>query len=258
MSGLRILPTAVAGAVTALLTASCADNVVHTVPNAGPGNLTPTMVTTDVDTYVSDSGFVKYHAVTDVWEMYENTDTPFWRFPSPLVIDTYHPGMVPAAHVECDSALYYSQRRLFRFDGHVTAINVERDTFLTQQLFWDQDQSQFYTDSFIHIVKSDRIIEGYGFRSNEKMSEYTVNRPTAILPASSLRNDKNAADTTKSADTLTNTLIQNPLSRPAPTPASMRQNDKTPGSELKNRNSDRSYKNINRNSVTQHPNSPKQ
>ena len=38
--------------------------------------------------------------------------------------------------------------------------------FDTELLFWDQQNKKIYTDSFIHIEKSDRIIEGYGFVSN--------------------------------------------------------------------------------------------
>ena len=45
-------------------------------------------------------------------------------------------------------------------------VNTMRDTFLSQQLYWDQNKRKVYTDSFIHIVRSDRIIEGYGLEAN--------------------------------------------------------------------------------------------
>ena len=75
-----------------------------------------------------------------------------------------------------------SRRRLWRLDGNVVMVNVQGDSFLTQQLFWDQQKRKVYSDSFIHIVRTDRIIEGYGFTSNENMTDYTVNRPTGIIP----------------------------------------------------------------------------
>lgn len=188
-SGLDLLPATVA-VVTIFLsvvTACREEDPVRTTANQGSR---PTMVTVGVDTYVSDSGYVKYHAVTDIWEVYDDTAHPYWRFPKPLVIDILDPGMKPHSHIECDSAVYQTQRRLFRFDGDVVAINVNRDTFLTPQLYWDQRSTEFYTDSFIHIVKSDRILEGYGFRSNEKMTSYTILHPTAILPVSAFKGEK--------------------------------------------------------------------
>ena len=62
--------------------------------------------------------------------------------------------------------------------------NVDGDRFLTQQLFWDQNARKVYSDSFIHIERSDRIIEGYGFISNEQMTDYTIRRPSGIFPTS--------------------------------------------------------------------------
>ena len=216
---LRILPTAIFVSVAFCigLSACREEDPVRTTSNQGS---LPTMVTTDVDTYVSDSGYVKYHAVTDIWEVYDDTVEPFWRFPRPLVIDLLAPGMKPDSHIECDSAFYLTSKRLFRFDGNVTAVNVARDTFLTQQLFWDQAATEFYTDSFIHIVKSDRILEGYGFRSNEKMTRYHISKPTAILPVSAFRNDEAAQRRDSIEANREELLDDNPARRPVPIPAS--------------------------------------
>lgn len=198
----------------------------------------PTMVTYDVNTYISDSGYVKYHAKTDVWEMYDDTAQPYWHFPKPLIVDILAPGMKPHSHIECDSAIYQTQRQLFRFDGDVVAVNVERDTFLTPQLYWDQKATEFYTDSFIHIVKADRILEGYGFRSNERMTRYTILRPTAILPASAFRDNK-AEDNGKlnesrdSADRAAERDFGDPY-HSIPVPASQRNDGGLPSHTLQN------------------------
>jgi hypothetical protein len=60
--------------------------------------------------------------------------------------------------------------------------NVAGDKFLTQQLYWDQTRRKLYSDSFIHIERSDRIIEGYGFESNDALTEYTIRKPSGIFP----------------------------------------------------------------------------
>lgn len=235
-SRLHLLPAAAALCLAAsVFTTACREeDPVRTVSN--PGAL-PTMVTTDVDTYVSDSGYIKYHAVTDIWEVYDDTAKPYWRFPNPLIIDIFAPGMKPDAHIECDSALYLTSERLFRFDGNVIAVNVNRDTFLTQQLYWNQAGTEFYTDSFIHIVKSDRILEGYGFSSNEKMTRYSILTPTAILPASSLKkdreDDKRVEQTRDSIDNEELELYSDPLMRPGPVPASQRNRERDMRNEAK-------------------------
>lgn len=192
---------AAAALVAAALTTSCGEERKSYVPNVGSGEETPTMATTDVSTFISDSGYVRYHITTDLWEMYEDAKDPVWRFPTGLYLEQYDRKFKREADIVCDSARYFSRRRVWQLDGNVVMVNTLRDSFLTQQVFWDQVARKVYSDSFIHIVRHDRIIEGYGFESNEQMTEFTVNRPTGIIPVDrdkngSGSNDSQPADST--------------------------------------------------------------
>lgn len=144
---------------------------------------TPTMTTTDVHSFISDSGYTRYRMDAPLWLVYDDSDDPRWRFPQGLAIEQYDRNLATAANVDCDSATYFSRRRLWRLDGNVVMVNSEGDSFLTQQLFWDQSTRKIRSDSFIHIVRTDRIIEGIGFESDENMRSYMVLHPTAILPS---------------------------------------------------------------------------
>lgn len=183
MSALRIAgrATAVCFAAIAILS-SCSEESRSYVANISDPAKTPTMTTTAVSTFISDSGYTRYHITADRWDIYDDSIQPLWVFPSGLELENYDLKMQPAATLVCDSATYYTNKRLWRLDGNVVMVNVQKDTFLTQQLFWDQKQAEVYSDSFIHIVRSQHIIEGYGFVSDQNMSAYTVNRPTAIIP----------------------------------------------------------------------------
>lgn len=160
---------------------SCREERHSFVPNVG--DAVPSMATTDVSTFISDSGYTRYHIVTPLWLMFEDVKDPYWRFPDGLQMEQYDENLRPNANIRCDSAKYLSRRRLWQLDGNVVMVNTQRDSFLTQQLFWDQQKRLVYSDSFIHIVRADRIIEGYGFESDQNMLAYTVNRPTGIFAA---------------------------------------------------------------------------
>lgn len=219
---LRALPVAVLCAVAACAAVSCEDEKHSYVDNVNP-QLTPTMVTVDVSTFISDSGYTRYHISTPVWNMFDDTTDPFWTFPMGLELEQYDDRMLPAANVRSDSAIYYSRRRLWRLDGNVVMVNTQRDSFLTQQLFWDQDKRLVYSDSFIHIVKAQHIIEGYGFKSNQQMTEYNVNRPTAIIPVDQAM-AKGGSERTAPADSAAAADPYAAGQRPfAPQPASQRQ-----------------------------------
>ena len=197
VSGMRWLPAIV---LTLVAAAACGEKERSYVANVGDGDTSPTMTTYEVETFISDSGYTRYHITTPVWRMFEEASEPFWRFPEGLELQQYDLQLNPDATMECDSAIYFSRKRLWRLDGHVMMVNTLRDTFLSQQLFWDQAKRKVYTDSFIHIVRSDRIIEGYGFESNENMTAYTINRPTAILPGESRPVQK--AETSPAVDSI--------------------------------------------------------
>ena len=42
------------------------------------------------------------------------------------------------------------------------------------------------SDSFIHIERAEQIIEGVGFKSNERMTIYELDKPMGIFPVSTL------------------------------------------------------------------------
>lgn len=196
--GMRHLPALITALTAAAVAWSCGEERKSYVANASDVERVPTMTTTDVETFISDSGYTRYHISAPVWEIYDEAREPHWRFPSGMHMQQYDERLQPDANITCDSAIYLSNRRLWQLDGHVKMVNTARDSFLTQQLFWDQARSRVYSDSFIHIVRADRIIEGYGFESNQNMTAYTVNNPTAILPVERARQD---ATTTAPADT---------------------------------------------------------
>ncbi|MDE6490482.1 MAG: LPS export ABC transporter periplasmic protein LptC [Muribaculaceae bacterium] len=205
---LHLLPATVAAALCAAAVTACGSGQTDTEPVPVDGNVTPTLVTDDVSTLISDSGYTRYHLVTQKWLMFENADEPNWKFPSGLFLEKYDDDMNQDATIVSDSATYFSAKKLWRLDGNVRMRNTAGDRFLTQQLFWDQNAHSVYSDSFIHIERADRTIEGYGFVSNEQMTTYTITDPTGIFPVSDFRGGDNAeapADTAAPAapDTVT-------------------------------------------------------
>lgn len=171
---------------------SCSESERSYVDNLSNPDVMPTMRTESVRTLISDSGYTRYEIVAPLWLMYDEAAEPKWTFPDGLHVQQYDDNFKPSATIDCDSATYLSARRLWRLDGDVVMVNTLRDTFLTQQLFWDQSSSTVYSDSFIHIVRQDRTIEGYGFKSNEQMTRFTVDEIQAIIPMRDLRGNNDA------------------------------------------------------------------
>lgn len=191
---MMLLPVTVAAALlTATVVTSCHEKVKPGMISLENVDEMPTMLTRDVSTLISDSGYTRYHITAPLWLMFENSNDPYWFFPDGLDMEKYDDFMKVDATITCDSATYFSNRKIWRLDGNVRMKNTQGDKFLTQQIFWDQNRHSVYSDSFIHIERSNRIIEGYGFKSNEQMTDYTVNRPSGIFPVPERKNASESA-----------------------------------------------------------------
>lgn len=196
-SGLRRLPL-LAGAVlcaASLLVSSCKDdNVTEMVDAVDPENFA-TMTSRDVSSLISDSGITRYRIETPLWLVYDEAKDARWTFPEGLHIEKFDDNFKRDATIDCDSATYFKERKLWRLDGYVDIKNELGEKFLTEQLFWDQNRKKVYSDSFIHIERADRVIEGYGFVSNERMTSFRVLKPSAILPVNQyMEGDEEQAD----------------------------------------------------------------
>ncbi|MDE6326231.1 MAG: LPS export ABC transporter periplasmic protein LptC, partial [Duncaniella sp.] len=182
VSRLRLLPVAVTVAVASLVAVSCKDDSQMGVADVDAA-VFPTMVTRDVETLISDSGITRFRITTPVWYVYDEVDEPYWRFPDGLYLEKFDDIFRKEATIRSDSATYFKNKQLWRLDGNVDISNVANERFLTQQLYWDQRAHKVYSDSFIHIERADRVIEGYGFESNEQMSRYSISNVAGIFPA---------------------------------------------------------------------------
>ena len=147
----------------------------------------PTMSTHNVSTLISDSGVTQYRIVAPLWEVYDEVDEPYWRFPKGVYLRKYDRRMKVIATVAADSATYFKNERLWRLDGNVEITKVPRDLFLSQGVFWDQGAGKVYSDTFMHIENATHVLEGTGFVSNENFTQYSVANPTGIFPASDPR-----------------------------------------------------------------------
>ncbi len=142
----------------------------------------PSMVTHNVSTLVSDSGITQYKIVSPVWYVYDETDTPFWSFPEGLYLQKFDADFNVVATVAADSARFFTIEKLWRLDGNVEMTKAPKDLFLSPRVFWDQRHQRLYSDTFIHIENSTHVLEGTGFESNERLTEYRILHPTGIFP----------------------------------------------------------------------------
>ena len=197
---MRRLPHIVLVLILLLAYASCKDNTTSMVSHATDPEVVPTMTTSDVQTVISDSGHTRYRIAAPLWNMYEEARSPHWTFPEGITCEELGDNYETMSTIQCDSAYFDKIKSLWTLSGNVRITNPSGDVVLTDELMWDQHAHRLYSDAFIHIEKQGRIIEGYGYESNERLTTYQLRDVEAIFPIDERRmphpNSGNAAPAT--------------------------------------------------------------
>ena len=138
---------------------------------------TPSMNTDSVITLISDSGITRYKLETENWQVFDKAKDPYWYFPKGIYLERFDSLFQVEATILADSAWNYTDKQLWRLKGNVDIRNMDGEMFLSDELFWDQKNERVYSDKYIEIKQDETELKGYGFESNQEMTEYRIFRP---------------------------------------------------------------------------------
>lgn len=155
----------------------CSGNKTEIVDNIETSSSYPTVRTLNVVTHVTDSGMLRFKVVAPEWLVFDKKEDPYWYFPKGVTFEKFTATFDVDAKIQADTAYYFEKRKVWQLIGNVDVTNQNNENFKTELLFWDQNSSRVYSDSFIRIQRPERIIEGIGFESNDQMTQYVIRKP---------------------------------------------------------------------------------
>ena len=160
----------------------------------------PSMKSLGVTTLISDSGITRYKIVAEEWLIYDKKNPPYWAFEKGVYLEKFDTLFRIDASIKADTAYYHEKKKLWELKGHVQILSQRGDKFLTDLLFWDEKKEKVYSDKFIQIEQEDKVIKGYGFESNQDLTEYEIKNTTGVFTVE----DTAPAVTTQPQDSLKN------------------------------------------------------
>lgn len=141
----------------------------------------PSMKSLGVTTLISDSGITRYKIVAEEWLIHDKKNPPYWAFEKGVYLEKFDTLFRVDASIKADTAYYHEKKKLWELRGHVQILSQRGDKFQTDLLFWDEKKEKVYSDKFIQIEQEDKVIKGYGFESNQDLSEYEIKNTTGIF-----------------------------------------------------------------------------
>ena len=162
----------------------------------------PSMKSLGVTTLISDSGITRYKIVAEEWLIHDKKNPPYWAFEKGVYLEKFDTLFHIDASIKADTAYYHEKKKLWELRGHVQILSQRGDRFQTDLLFWDEKKEKVYSDKFIQIEQEDKVIRGYGFESNQDLTEYEIKNTTGVFTVE----DTAPTVTTQPQDSLQNSV----------------------------------------------------
>jgi len=183
-----------------LLAVSCSKQKEHTAPAIYDRDSVAMMTSYGVNTLISDSGVIKYRIVAERWEVNQKRNPSRWIFEKGVFLEQFDENFHVQSYIQCDTANYYDQKRIWELRGRVRILTKEGLRFNSDQLYWDEAKHELYSNTWSKLVTPERTLEGRYFRSNEKMTRYYVSNTSGSFERGDLTGedkDENKKDTSR-------------------------------------------------------------
>lgn len=133
----------------------------------------------DVVTLYSDSAKVRIRLEAETQFEYENGDR---EFPDGIYIEFFEVNGEKSSTLRAERGEKNAKLNLYKAEGNVVVISViDGDELNTEELFWDPQKEQIFTEKFVTIKSEGEIHTGEGMIAAQDFSTYSITKPTGTL-----------------------------------------------------------------------------
>ena len=170
----RLVPLWCLSIIMVLSFIACDNPKEHTAPAIYARDSVAMMTTYGVNTLISDSGVMKYRIVAERWEVNENLNPKRWIFRRGLFLEQFDEKFHVEAFIQADTAFYFTDQKLWHLIGNVRVRTLDGLRYSSEELYWNQDRHELYSNRFSRLITPEREMEGSYFRSNEQLTRYFI------------------------------------------------------------------------------------
>lgn len=139
----------------------------------------PIMEVDTVKILYSDSAKVRVIVNASKQYEFENGDR---EFPNDIYIEFYEPDGKMSSTLEANSAYYTKETDIYKAEGDVEVIGyIEPRKLNSEELYWEPQKEEIYTETFVRIQSEDQISTGTGLRAKQDFSSYRILNPSGTI-----------------------------------------------------------------------------
>jgi len=133
----------------------------------------------DLKLWYSDSAVVRLMVQAPLMKEFENGDQ---EYPEGIYVEFYDQDSTVSSTLTGDQAYFTKETNTYRAFGNVQLESLKKNQKLTtEELFWNVNDEQVYTEKFVIIETADDVLHGEGLTADQDFSSYRILRPTGEL-----------------------------------------------------------------------------
>jgi LPS export ABC transporter protein LptC len=192
---------------TAMLFYGCENNIEQIKAFYTTENL-PVLEAINFETLLTDSGQVRYFLKAPKLLQFQDEGRNYIEFPEGMELIKFDEHKRIISSITADYAKQFVAEDKWEAKNNVIATNAQGDTLKTEHLIWEEKKEIIYTEEFVKIIRTDQIITGIGFTSDQKLQNWKIKNPKGTIYIS-VNNEGQQNDSIRPLPE-ENTQLQNP------------------------------------------------
>ena len=132
-----------------------------------------------IHTLLSDSANVVLRLTAPRQNNFENGDQ---EWPNGFLLESFDSDGVGESRLQANYVYYTKKENLYRAEGNVIVQNFENgDELNTEELFWNSQDEEFFTEKFVTIKSDDEVHTGEGLEATQDFTEYRILKPSGTF-----------------------------------------------------------------------------
>jgi len=155
----------------AILFYSCENNIEQIKAFYTTENL-PVLEAINFETLLTDSGKINYWLKAPKLLRFEDEGRNYIEFPEGMKLVKFDNNKNIISSITANYAKQFVAEDKWEAKNNVIATNAQGDTLKTEHLTWEEKKEIIYTEDFVKIIRTDQIITGIGFTSDQKLQNW--------------------------------------------------------------------------------------
>jgi len=111
------------------------------------------------------------------------------EFPDGIEVEFLDRNGHPTSWLSAKRAIRQPVEKIVIFRDSVYMYNTQKEALRSSELIWNEKDGSIHTTKYVEISRPGEIIQGFGLKTNEDLSEYEINAVTGRIKSGDLDAD---------------------------------------------------------------------